>query len=136
MPLPSLARVCRLDSVYLLFLKIMRKIVFILSVFAMSHVNAQKESNPLLQDWKGPNNGAPAFNEYKVSHFKPARESAMKEDLAELDAIANNKQTPTFENTILALEKSGKKLSRVLAVYYVFSSNINTPDFEAVQTEM
>jgi peptidyl-dipeptidase Dcp len=78
----------------------------------------------------------PAFNEYKVSDIKPAIEVAIKEKLEETDAIANNPQAPNFENTIAALERSGKTLSRVMAVFGIYSSNMNSAEFEPIETEM
>ena len=115
-------------------LKIMNKIIILISMITLS-ANA-KNSNPLLNDWKGENHGVPAFNEYKVSDFKPALESAMKENLKEIDAIANNPKPATFQNTIVALERTGQTLARVYAVYGIYSSNISSPEFEAVETEM
>ncbi|HEY0047239.1 MAG TPA: M3 family metallopeptidase [Flavobacterium sp.] len=112
----------------------MKKYISVLTMITILPVAAQ--NNPLLQDWKGPNQGAPAFNEYRVEHFKPALELAMQEELKELQQIADNPKPATFENTIAAIEKTGKKLQRVMAVYYVYGSNISTPEFEAVQTEM
>lgn len=93
-------------------------------------------TNPLLKSWSGSYSGVPAFNAYKVSDFKPAIEFAIQEKLSEIDAIANNEEAPTFENTIAALELSGKKMSRVYAVFEIFSSNIFTPEFGIVETEM
>lgn len=115
-------------------LKIMNKIIILISMITLS-ANAQN-SNPLLNDWKGENHGVPAFNEYKVSDFKPALESAMKENLKEIDAIANNTKPATFQNTIVALERTGQTLARVYAVYGIYSSNISSPEFETVETEM
>jgi len=93
------------------------------------------QNNPLLQDWIGENHGSPAFNNYKTADFKPALEFAIQEKLDEINAIVSNPEEATFENTIEALEKAGKKLSRIRAVYGIYSSNISTPDFEAVETE-
>jgi peptidyl-dipeptidase Dcp len=99
--------------------------------------NSQSVSqNPLLQKWKGPYGGVPSFDEYKVSDFKPAIEIAINEKLDELDKIANNDQLPTFENTIAALELSGQSITRIREIYEIFSSNIFTPEFGIVETEM
>ncbi|MEC4003252.1 M3 family metallopeptidase [Flavobacterium sp. SUN052] len=104
---------------------------------AILGANAQNiKDNPLLKDWKGNYGGVPAFNEYKISDFKPAMEFAMQEKLNEIEAIANNPKAATFKNTIEALEKTGKKLSRVSAVYGIYSSNINSPEFEPIENEM
>lgn len=104
---------------------------------AILGVNAQNiKDNPLLKDWTGNYGGVPAFNEYKISDFKPAMEFAMQEKLNEINAIANNPKPATFKNTIEALEKTGKKLSRVSAVYGIYSSNMNSPEFEPIENEM
>jgi peptidyl-dipeptidase Dcp len=92
--------------------------------------------NPLLVPWAGPYGGVPAFDQVKVEHFKPALEAAMTEQLAEMDAIANESSPATFENTIAALERSGRTLDRVSTVYGVFSSTMSTEPFQAVETEM
>ncbi len=93
-------------------------------------------NNPLLQKWNGPYGGVPAFNEYKVADFKPAIEIAIEENLNEFDAIANNSEAPTFENTIAALENSGKKIARIHTAFGIYSSNIYTSEFGIVETEM
>ncbi|WP_333599569.1 M3 family metallopeptidase [Flavobacterium sp.] len=100
-------------------------------------MNAQNgKDNPLLKDWAGSYGGVPAFNEYKISDFKPALEFAMQEKLNEVKAIANNPKPATFKNTIAALEKTGKRLARVYAVYGIYSSNMNSPEFEPIESEM
>ena len=100
-------------------------------------MNAQNiKDNSLLKDWTGNYGGVPAFNEYKVSDFKPAMEFAMQEKLDEVNAIANNPKPATFQNTIAALEKVGRKLSRIYAVYGIYSSNMSSPEFESVEAEM
>ena len=100
-------------------------------------MNAQNiKDNPLLKDWAGSYSGVPAFNEYKISDFKSAMEFAMQEKLNEINAVANNTKPATFKNTIEALEKIGKKLSRVYAVYGIYSSNMNSPEFEPIEAEM
>ena len=94
------------------------------------------EQPPLLAAWTGPYGGVPAFDKVKVADFKPALEAAMAENLKEIEAIAGNAQAPTFENTIAALERSGRTLDRVQAVYGVWSSALNDDAFAAVETEM
>lgn len=92
--------------------------------------------NPLLEKWDGPYGGVPPFHKVKVADFKPAMTAAMAEHLTEIDAIANSKEAPTFENTIAALERSGQALDRVSAIYDVWSSNMNSKEFEPVETEI
>ena len=93
-------------------------------------------SNPLVPKWSGPYGGVPPFDKVKVADFKPALETAMDEQLREIDAIAGDPSPPTFANTIEALEKSGRTLDRAATVYGVFSSTMRTPDFQEVEREM
>lgn len=92
--------------------------------------------NPLLREWTGPYGGVPPFDQVEVSDFRPALEAGMQENLADIDRIATNPAAPTFENTIEALERSGQTLDRVQTVYGVWSTSMNTPEFQAVQREM
>jgi len=114
-------------------------------VLALSSCNQnQKElqkgkenySNVLLQEWTGPYGGIPSFHKMKVEDVKEALEKGMELSLAEIDSIANNKAIPTFENTIVAMERSGKVLGRVFAYYGIFRSNESSPEFRDVQKEM
>ena len=89
--------------------------------------------NPLLAPWKGPHGGFPPFAEVRVEHFQPALDAAMGEQLAAIEAIASNPAPPTFENTIAALERSGRTLDRVTTVYDIWSSNLSTPEFQVVE---
>lgn len=76
-----------------------------------------KAVNPLLAPYKTPHQTVP-FNEIKNEHYFPAFEEAMKQHNQEIDQIVNNKQAPTFENTIVALEKAGSLLSKVGSPFY------------------
>lgn len=90
----------------------------------------------LTQKWSGPFSGVPAFDKVKVEAFAPALEEAMAEQLKEIDAIANNRAVPTFENTIAAMERAGDKMDRVSTVYYIWAANMSSPEFAKVQREM
>ena len=92
--------------------------------------------NILLQEWTGPYQGVPAFDKMSVADVKPAMETAMELSLAEIDNIANNPEAPTFENTIVEMERSGKVLDRVFTYYGIMSSNVSSPEFREVQTEL
>ncbi|PAM91980.1 peptidase M3 [Flavobacterium sp. IR1] len=109
---------------------------FVMSTTTFS-LSAQSESqNALLQKWTGPYGGIPAFDAYKVSDFTSAIESAIRENSKEIETIAGNPKPPTFDNTIVALEQSGKTLKRINAVFDIYSSNIFTPEFGVVETKM
>jgi peptidyl-dipeptidase Dcp len=90
----------------------------------------------LLADWTGPYGGLIPFDKVKVRALGPALEEAMRRNQAEIDAIAAEKAKPTFANTIVPLERSGRALDRVQTIYSVWKSNLKTPDVEALETEM
>ncbi|WP_299523111.1 M3 family metallopeptidase [Winogradskyella sp.] len=92
--------------------------------------------NILLQEWEGPHQGVPAFDKMNVADVKEAVEKGMELQLKEVDAIANNEENPTFENTIVAMESAGKALNRVFTYYGILSSNMSSPEFREVQAEL
>ena len=94
------------------------------------------DTNPLLAKWEGPFGGVPPFDRVQIPLFKPALEAAMAEQLAETDRIANNSAAPDFENTIAALERAGQAFDRVTTIYFIWASNMSTPEFQVVQREM
>ncbi len=93
-------------------------------------------TNPLLKEWTGPYSGVPAFDKMNLADLKPAMEQGMAMNLAEIDAIANNPQPATFENTIEAMERAGEELGRVFTYYGIWSSNVSSPEFREIQAEM
>ena len=96
----------------------------------------EKEQNPLLTEWTGPYGGVPAFDKMNLSDLKPALIKGMAGHLAEIDAIANNTAAPTFENTIAAMEKAGEAINRTFVYYGIWGSNLSTPEFRKLQTEL
>ena len=93
-------------------------------------------NNPLLAPWTGPYGGVPPFDAASVALLGPAMEVAMAGELAEIEAIANNPEPPTFENTIAALERAGRAKDRVDTLYGIYSSSLATPEFQALEREM
>lgn len=93
-------------------------------------------ADKLLSPYDGLYNGVPHFDEMSVAGLTPALEAGMTKNLAEIDVIADNPAAPTFANTIIALEKSGDELGRVFTYWGILSSNMSSPEFRAVQTEM
>ena len=73
--------------------------------------------NPLLDQPETPF-GVPAFDQVKLEHYLPAFEAAIAENKAEVEAIVNNEEEPTFENTIVALDRTGLLLDRVSGVFF------------------
>ena len=100
----------------------MKKILFLLSFAIMLYSCNDKKasSNPFFAEFDT-EYGLPPFDKIKVEHYMPAFEEGMKQESAEVDAIVNNTEAPTFENTIVALEQSGKMLKRVSSVFFAIS---------------
>ena len=92
--------------------------------------------NVFLAEWTGPHGGVPAFDRMDLAALKPALEAGMAKNLAEIDAIAANADPPTFENTIVAMERAGRDLDRVMTYWGIWSSNLSTPEFRTIQAEM
>jgi peptidyl-dipeptidase Dcp len=122
----------------------MKRIFFTLAavigmVFFMTDSSIQKVSaasdNPLLAKWTGPFGGVPAFDKVKVADLAPALDASMSEYRADIKAIAENSDEPTFENTIAELERAGSTFERVMTYYNIWGSNLSTPEFRAVESE-
>ncbi len=92
--------------------------------------------NPLLKEWEGPYGGVPAFDQMNLEDLKPAMIKGMELHLAEIDQIANQEETPTFENTIEAMEAAGKPIERAFNYYGIWSSNMSSPEFREIQQEL
>jgi peptidyl-dipeptidase Dcp len=78
----------------------------------------------------------PPFDKIRNEHFVPAMEAGMAEQRKEVAAIVNNKAQPTFENTIVALERSGQLLNRATTIFFALGSANTNPEIEKAQTEM
>jgi len=93
-------------------------------------------SNPLLVRWTGPYGGVPPFDQVKVEELKPALEAGMAEQLSAIDEITAETASPTFANTIAAMERSDRGLKQVQSLYGVWRTSMNTPEFQEVEREM
>lgn len=92
-------------------------------------------SNPLLEPWTTPFS-LPPFDKIKVDHYKPALKVGMEEHLKDLQAIVDNADPPTFENVMVAYDRAGSTLDKVGGVFGNMCSSQNTPELQAIQTEM
>ena len=88
-------------------------------------------SNPFFQDWNTPY-GVPPFDKIESEHYLPAFTEAMLQHKEEIDAIVNNKKSPTFKNTIEALEYSGELLNKVSAVFSNLALCMNSDEMKAI----
>lgn len=78
---------------------------------------------------------APEFDKIKDEHFKPAFDFGLKQHTQEIEKIANNPEKPTFENTIVAMEKSGEVLNRATIVFYNLTSSNTNPTLQKLEEE-
>jgi peptidyl-dipeptidase Dcp len=97
--------------------------------------SSQTPSNPLLKAWQTPFE-APPFAEIAPGHFMPAFEQAFADHSAEIAAITHDPSAPDFANTITALERSGKLLSKVSAVFYDLVSANSNPAILEIDKEV
>jgi len=91
---------------------------------------------PLLDAWKGPHGGAPAFDRVKVGDFKPAIMRGIAMNRGEIAKIASNRAKPTFQNTIAALEDAGRPLARAGSVFNVYITTMDDKAMQTVEKEM
>lgn len=101
----------------------------------MSETSAAAEANPLLKAWQTPFE-TPPFAEIEPEHFLPAFEQAFADHSAEVAAITHDPALPDFDNTVTALERSGKLLSKVSAVFYDLVSAHSNPAILEIDKEV
>ncbi|MCK5425579.1 MAG: M3 family metallopeptidase [Emcibacter sp.] len=99
-------------------------------------VQTDISQNILLQEWTGPYGGVPGFDTATLSDLKPALEEGMRLNLAEVEVITGNSEPADFENTIVALERSGEALNRIFTFWGIWSRNNSSVEFRAIQAEM
>ncbi len=102
---------------------------------ATAQPSAPPAPNPLLQEWTTPF-GVPPFGDIRHEHFLPAFKEAVAAQRREVDAIASNPAAPTFENTIVALERAGALLEQVAPVFSNLQSANTTPELQAINREV
>ena len=104
-------------------------------ILASCNLNTEKMENPLLQKFDTPH-GVPPFDLIKVEHFVPAFTEAIEKHNQEIAAIVNNPELPTFENTVEALEFSGKLLIQVEYTFNNLNQSLTNPEMQAVAKEV
>ena len=80
--------------------------------------------------------GAPEYDKIKTEHFRPALEAGIAQHLSEIEAIANQSEEPTFDNTIVALERTGDLIARALPVFDNLSNAYTSDEIQAIETEL
>ncbi len=95
----------------------------------------QEQSNSILQTWKGPYDGVPAWNEVKVADFPTAFQVVMDRVQADINAVRDNPAPATFENFTLPMELAGNAANEVFSIWGVHSSNLSNEEVRKIQGE-
>lgn len=111
------------------------KKILIMALAATALMGCQKNPFFNYDKWTTPHGTYP-FNEIKTSHYMPAIQEGMKQGLADIDAIVNNPEAPTFANTIEAYCNSGRMLDVVLSCFYNLASAETNEDIQALEVEL
>ena len=120
----------------------MKKLLFLTGIVLLGACQTQTgqsemeaSDNPFYQDWDTPY-GIPPFLQITDEHYMPAFEKGMEENLAEIDAIVNNPESPTFANTLEELERAGKLLTKTQRVFSNLASSNTNPKLQELQREL
>ena len=97
----------------------------ILAAVAVATSIMTQAQNPFFEEFKGTPHGTAPFDRIDISHYEPAVDRGIRLGLKAIDDIVANPEAPTFENTIVALENSGRELDRVLNVFYPLESALS-----------
>lgn len=92
-------------------------------------------ANPFFSEWTAPF-GAPPFDRLKPAHYMPAFEKGMAEQKVEVAAVAGSAEPPTFANTIEALERSGRLLSKVNNVFGLYTNNHTSEELQKIEQDV
>ena len=112
----------------------MRKTILLLSsVMMLAACNNDK--NIFLQEWDTPYGTAP-FSQISISDYMPAFKAGIAEEKANIKAIIDNPEAPTFDNTILAYEQASPILDKVQGVFFNLSESDSTPEMQALEEEV
>lgn len=114
-------------------MKIYHFLLLILLLFSVSL--SQEGENPLLKEFTTPF-GVPPFDQIKEEHFLPAIKTGIEIHKKEIEAIIKNPDAPTFENTIEALEKSGRLLQKVTDIFYVLNGCMTNDNMQKIAKEV
>ena len=87
--------------------------------------------NPLLKSYGTPHE-VPPFDKIELKHYEPAIEYSLCEARKDIEAIRNNPETPTFENTIVALERSGSQLNKIITLFFALQSADTSDEMDAI----
>src|SRR4051812_35488646 len=101
----------------------------------IERLGALAGQDPYLAPWSGPYGGVPPFDKLAADAFPKAFELGLALQLAEIEAIAQNPEPPSFENTFVPLEDSGRHVARAETLFSVMTGNLSTPEIQAVDKQ-
>ena len=116
-------------------MKFMKQIMAAAVALAACGCSSDKPANPLLSEFDTPHKIAP-FAEITIDNYREGMLLGMEEQKKEIEAITNNSEAPTFENTVVALDQCGKLLRKVRGTFNPLSSSNSTEEMRALQKEM
>lgn len=112
-------------------MKITKHILMAAVAIAACGCGSQKSDNPLFNEFTAPFGIAP-FSEITIDHYREGMLRGMEEQKAEIEAIINNPEAPTFENTIVAMNNSGELLGRISGVFFVLNNCVTSPEMQQI----
>jgi len=104
-------------------------------IFLMISVMVKAQDNPLLGDFNSPHKTAP-FDKIKNEHFIPAFQESIKQGESEIEAIVKNPAAPTFDNTVVALDRAGRLLNRTAGVFFNLMSAETSDELQQIAQEV
>mgnify|MGYP003293658651 CR=1 FL=1 len=113
----------------------MKKMFVMAAAAAVMCGCAKKSDNPLFNEFSAPFGIAP-FSEITIEHYREGMLKGMEEQKAEIEAIVNNTDEPTFENTIAAMDRSGELMRKVRGTFSPLSSSNSTDEMRALEKEL
>lgn len=113
----------------------MKNTLVLIAIFLMNLGMVNAQDNPLLGEFKTPHNAAP-FDKIENEHFLPAFKEAIKIGEAEVELIKNNTKTPTFENTVVALDETARLLGRTAGVFFNLLSSETSDELQKIAQEV
>ncbi len=113
----------------------MNRIKFLILIFLMNLGMVNAQNNPLLGEFKTPHNAAP-FDKIENEHFLPAFKKSIEEGEADIKAILENQEAPTFENTVEAMDKIARLLNRTAGIFFNLLSSETNDEMQKIAQEV
>ena len=113
----------------------MKRLFFIPAIICLMMTACQQNNNPFLGEYNTPFD-VPPFEQIENEHYMPAFEEGIKQQKAEIEAIVNNPEAPTFDNTIKALDLSGMLLRRVELTFFSFTEAMSNDTLQEIAAEV